>query len=227
MQTPADLLLPALLFMVIGIVIGVVAVLLIVDRTRARSEQKATAEEAPTPSPAALTAENPSLPADRFDNVANLFRERETGKLAVEVDQKAYLTPDTVPAQIRQDLLTLLEGLGAWLNASAAPVPPPIKSEPLPPPIAPTPAVSPRAETPTSTSIVAQINDILQEILLESPMADRKISLTQEPSMGVVVWVDGVKYSGIDTVPDPSVKELIKTAVRRWERKNDLSRRYP
>jgi hypothetical protein len=226
MQPPADLLLPALLFTVIGIVIGVVAVLLIVDRTRARPDEKAPAEEPSQPAPAA-PEEIPNLPADRFANVANFYRERATGRLAVEVEKMAYLTPDTVPAQIRQELLTLNEGLGIWLGATAAAVPPPVKSEPALPPVNLPPSPPPRVETPTSTSIVAQINDILQEILLESPMAERKISLTQEPSMGVVVWVDGVKYSGIDTVPDPAVKDLIKTAVRRWERKNDLSRRYP
>ena len=45
--------------------------------------------------------------------------------------------------------------------------------------------------------------------------------------MGAVVWVDGIKYTGIEAVPDPTVKELIQMAVKKWERKNDLSRRYP
>lgn len=224
MQSPADLLLPALLFTVIGIVIGVVAVLIITDRTRARPGEKSPAEE--PSSPAASSEEVPGLPPERFDKVANLYRERATGRLAFEVDKKVYLTPDSVPAEVRQELLTANEGMTAWLKASVEPTPPPLKTEPVPQPanLPPTPPAKPEARA--STSIVSQINDILQEILVESPMAERKIALTQEPSMGVVVWVDGVKYSGIDAVPDPAVKELIQAAVRKWERKNDLSRRY-
>ncbi len=224
MQSPADLLLPALLFTVIGIVIGVVAVLIIVDRTRVRSEETGPAEESANPSPD-TQEEHPALPPDRYDSAAKLYRERATGRLAVEVEKQVYLTPDTVPSQIRRDLLTLNEGFGLWLGAGAAPAPQPVKTGPVPPPASLPPSPPPKSVTPTTSSIVSQINDILQEVLLESPMAERKISLTQEPSMGVVVWVDGVRYTGIDTVPDPAVKDLIQKAVRKWERKNDLSRR--
>lgn len=226
MSSPADLLLPALLFTVIGIVIGVVAVLIIIDRTRVRTEESSPAEEPASP-PAVAQEETPVLPADQYDSAAKLYRERATGRLVVEVDKKVYFTPDTVPVQVRHDLLTLNESLGTWLEAAAAPAPPPMKSEPVPQPVNLPPSPPPAPKTPATTSIVSQINDILQEVLLESPMAERKISLTQEPSMGVVVWVDGVRYTGIDTVPDPAVKELIQAAVRKWERKNDLSRRYP
>lgn len=224
MQSYADLLLPALLFTVIGIVIGVVAVLIIVDRTRGRSEETAPDENPVTP-PDTAKEETPALPADRYDCAARLYRERATGRLVVEAVNKVFMTPDTVPAEVRRELLTLNEGFGIWLGAAAAPIPPPIKTAPTPPPAAVPPSPPPKPEAPASTSIVSQINDILQEILLESPMAERKIALTQEPSMGVVVWVDGIRYTGIDTVPDPAVKDLIQKAVRKWERKNDLSRR--
>jgi hypothetical protein len=224
MQSPADLLLPALLFTVIGIVIGVVAVLIITDRTRARPDEKSSSGEPASPPPS--MTEVPGLPSDRFDAAAKLYRERATGRLAIEVDQKVYLTPDSLPAPVRQELMTLHEGMAAWLRASAEPAPPPLRTEPPPMPAGPPPAPPAKTEAPAATSFVSQINDVLQEILAESPMADRKIALTQEPSMGVIVWVDGAKYSGIDTVPDPAVKELIQAAVRKWERKNDLGRRY-
>jgi hypothetical protein len=41
----------------------------------------------------------------------------------------------------------------------------------------------------------------------------------------VDVWIGLDRYSGIDAVPDPAVKELIRKAVIRWEERNDTSRR--
>ncbi len=225
MQTAQSLLLPALLFTAIGIAIGVIAVLIIVDRTRAKKVDTSSAgtpesgtEEPPQP---------PGLPADRFENIARLYRERSSGRLAVEVDNKAYLSAEAIPAQVRRELEMANEGLSLWLGKGYEPAQTPIKSEPAPPPVNLPPPAPVKSESPSAQSIVIQINDILQEVLAESPMAERKISLMQEPSMGVVVWVDGNKYSSIDSVPDPAVKELIQTAVRKWEKKNDLSRRYP
>ncbi len=225
MQPAQSLLLPALLFTVIGIVIGVVAVLIIVDRTRIKTAEKPSAEM--PVEPGEEPGQVPGLPADRFDSIALLYRERSSGRLAVEVDKKAYLTADAVPPDIRHTLEMASEGLTHWLGKGFEPPPAPIKSEPAPPPVIPPPTPPAKSEAPSAQSIVTQINDILQEVLAESPLAERKISLMQEPSMGVIVWVDGVKYSSIDSVPDPAVKELIQTAVRKWEKKNDLSRRYP
>ncbi len=216
-----NLLLPALLFTVIGIVIGVIVVLIIVDHSRGKNREKLA-----TPLMADDEEETPGLPTDRFENVAQLFRERSSGRLVVEVDKKVYYSRDTAPRHVLQELDGINEGLINWLGKTAAPVMGPIKNETLPPPIAPIPA-QPKSEAPTATSIVGQINEILQEVLEESSTPDRKISLMQEPSMGVVVWVDGIKYTGIEAVPDPTVKELIQMAVKKWERKNDLSRRYP
>jgi hypothetical protein len=225
MQSQVNLLLPALLFSVIGIVIGVIATLLIVDRTRAKPDDKG-GEDKPSTSNDVF----PGLPTDRFDQVARLYRERTSGRLVAEVDKKVYLTPDSAPANVRRELEMIVEGLATWLQKPVPNVTPPVNIEPTPPaaPYTPEPSVkSANSEGSSSTSIVGQINDILQEVLEESNFADRRVSLTQEPSMGVVVWVDGTKYPGIDAVPDPEIKGLIQAAVKKWEKKNDLSHRYP
>lgn len=233
MFTTTNILLPALLFSVIGIVIGVVAVLLIVDRTRTKVEDN----NSPEPSSPAQDL-TPTLPTDRFENVARLYRERTSGRLVVEVDKKIYLTPDSAPANVLSELESAVDSLTTWLGKNPSAVPPPALTkveaplQPEPPapfvtPVSPVPVKPAANEPPRATSIVGQINDILQEILADSDLSTHKLSLTQEPSMGVVVWVDGVKYPSIDEVQDIQIRELIKKAVKMWERKNDLSRRYP
>ncbi len=226
MQPTINLLLPALLFGAIGIVIGAVVVLVIVDRTRGKSEQKDSQAAADVP-----TEPKSELPADRFPTVARLVREHTSGRLAVEVEDKLYLTSYSMPGQIRETLDTVAEELIVWLGKQASPTPQPTRSEPaapVPPFINSEPArVVATTEPPRSTSIVSQINEILQEMLEVSSLSERKISITQEPSMGVMVWVDGIKYPGVDSVPENEVKNLIKSAVMKWEKKNDPANRYP
>jgi hypothetical protein len=66
-------------------------------------------------------------------------------------------------------------------------------------------------------SIVMQIEDILQDMLYDSPLRSRGIHLTEDPVRGVIVSVGGKQYEGIDSVPDPEVKAFIRSAVVAWE----------
>ena len=68
-----------------------------------------------------------------------------------------------------------------------------------------------------SRSIASQIDDILQEQIAGTPLEERKIRLTEVPSLGVVVRVGIQQFQGIDTVPDPEVRAAIKRAVQTWE----------
>jgi catabolite regulation protein CreA len=65
--------------------------------------------------------------------------------------------------------------------------------------------------------MVAQINEVLQEMLPETSYSGQIIVLGEEPSTGVVIWVGAQKYIGIESVPDPEIKGLIQSAIRRWE----------
>ena len=72
-----------------------------------------------------------------------------------------------------------------------------------------------------STSIAAQIDEILQEKLAGRPAEQRAIRLMELPGKGMVVMIGLNHYDGVDAVPDPEVKALIRECVREWEQKMD------
>jgi len=76
-----------------------------------------------------------------------------------------------------------------------------------------------RSLEPPPPSITAQIDEILQEKLQDSPFASRLIRLVELPSKGVVVQVGMDQYEGVDAVPDEEIRQLIRSAVAEWERR--------
>lgn len=66
-------------------------------------------------------------------------------------------------------------------------------------------------------SIVEQVDEVLQELLENSPLNERNIRLTELPNKGVTVWVGNEYYDGINAVPDEDVKRIIRQAVKKWE----------
>ena len=68
-------------------------------------------------------------------------------------------------------------------------------------------------------SIAAQIDEILQEKLATSPLNSSAIRLLELPGKGMVVMVGLDQYEGVDLVPDPEIRDLIRSAVAEWERR--------
>lgn len=66
-------------------------------------------------------------------------------------------------------------------------------------------------------SIVEQVDEVLQDLLVSSPLKGKNIRLTELPNKGVTVWVGNEYYDGINAVPDEDVKRIIRQAVKKWE----------
>jgi hypothetical protein len=119
---------------------------------------------------------------------------------------------------------------------SVAPIAPPAVNLgtgeiPLPTPPAQRPTLNPvgvfaralqsevRTPQPPPKSIAGQIDDVLQEMLENSPLASRAIRLLELPNKGMVVMIGLDQYEGVDAVPDEEIKQAIRAAVTEWERR--------
>ncbi len=78
---------------------------------------------------------------------------------------------------------------------------------------------------PEFKSIAMQINDILQEMMVGTPFEKRGITVNDSPDHGVMVTVDGMKFPGVKDVPDEEVRNLIRSAVVKWEKTGKSSGR--
>ena len=70
---------------------------------------------------------------------------------------------------------------------------------------------------PAPTSIVGQINLILQERIVNTPLANKGVSLMESITGGVNVYVGVRRFEAIDDVPDEEVKAAIRAAITEWE----------
>ena len=74
-------------------------------------------------------------------------------------------------------------------------------------------------------SIAMQIDEILQEMIANTPFEERGISVNDAPDHGVMVTLDGNMYPGVKDVPDEEVRNLIRSAVVEWEKTSKFSSR--
>lgn len=74
-------------------------------------------------------------------------------------------------------------------------------------------------------SITQQIGAILDEMLQGSELEDKEIKLMESAEHGVEVWVGAEKFLGIESVPYPQVRQVIRDAVLRWEQETELQQR--
>lgn len=70
-----------------------------------------------------------------------------------------------------------------------------------------------------SKSIAEQIDEILQEKLLDSPLAERAIRLMEMPDKSIAVMIGLTKYAGLEAVPEEEIRSLIRSSVAEWERR--------
>jgi hypothetical protein len=79
------------------------------------------------------------------------------------------------------------------------------------------------SQTPAFKSIAMQIDEILQEMIANTPFEQRGITVNDTPDHGVMVTLDGKQYPGVKDVPDEEVRNLIRSAVVEWEKGGKFS----
>jgi hypothetical protein len=146
-----------------------------------------------------------------------------SGKIWLEMDGARLNGKESLLPDQRRRLVSMLVDLRPWLENSPAAM---VVSEGLPGPAiaAGSPAKKEKLEdkdikpAPVLKSIVEQIDDVLQGKLQVSSFMNRDIHLV-EGSGGMVFVKDGLKkYEGIESVPEPEIKALIRQAVADWEK---------
>lgn len=158
----------------------------------------------------------------RLIDMLNIMRPWLEGR-PVSAPASAASPRPTVPPPPSSEPTTLEERLKAI--GSAPPASRPVSPQPIP--AASPPAPASRASTIAkedrpavpANSIVGQIDAVLQQRLMGTPLEDRGIFLAQSPEGSVNVYVGLTRYSGIDEVPDPEIKAAIRAAISEWENK--------
>jgi hypothetical protein len=78
----------------------------------------------------------------------------------------------------------------------------------------------PSSPKPTSApkSIIEQIDEILQDKIAGTPLEEKEIKLEESPE-GMAIKIGSLMFEGIDAVPDPTIRALIKESAREWNEK--------
>ena len=197
------------------------------------------------PLPSMPVSDNKHLANQGDIEILGAWRTRSNA-VWLEMDGKRLENREALQPEQRQRLLNLVLDLRPWLEAARPPasvsanmpqgpaVPVPgSASQPVQPAV-PAPVVAPlpiqanqKKGAPAGEevkqavaleSIIQQIDKVLQATLATSVYKDRGIQL-MEGSGGVVIVKDGAnQYEGVDAIPDPEVKNLIRQAVTDWEK---------
>jgi len=138
----------------------------------------------------------------------------------------------------RKRLIDLMLVMRPWVEGAPAqpPAPPPPAPRPIAAPANPSPiarmaalrtagapdatAVPPAPTEPVvsaPTTMVGQIDAILQTRLLGTPLAARGIRLLESAEGGALVVVGKSHFAGVGEVPDPEIQAAIRAAIAEWE----------
>lgn len=220
----------------IAVVIGVYLFGIWEGRGKGYKQRKVDEEqerrEKPAPTPVTVKVDDPGL----------LRIKNESGTMTLDLDGQR-VQPTALTGDQRKRLIEMLNIMRPWLEGKPASVPAPT----APPPSKPmpvtdirqsgsTPVASPQLATTqsqtgplgkkkddepevTPTSLVGQINMILQRRIADTPLASRGVTLMESLSGGVNVYVGVKRYEMIDDVPDEEIRATIRAAIAEWENK--------
>lgn len=168
---------------------------------------------------------SPTTPRSEFPGLLRL-READ-GRLGLELDG-AELNAESLTVSQRKRLIEVVARLRPWIEPPAAapaaetppapPVPAAVRTASLTRPAAPPVPVP--AEPPAAVnSMVGQIDEILQQKIEGSSLAERGLRLVEEPGGGVAVLIGRERFASMGEVTDPEVQAALRAAVSLWEKK--------
>jgi hypothetical protein len=193
------------------------------EEKKAQELPKAKEEPLTTPPPGPL----PPLP---HEEPALLVLREVNGRLRLNLEG-TVLEAETISTIQRKSLIDVITRIRPWIEGRAAPVavpaptPAPATTIPLTAPVAaasptrPVAVAAKKEEVLAPLSMVAQIDEILQQSLLGTPLEKMGVKLVEIPGGGVTVTVGLNHYAGVGEVPNPEVQAAIRAAIAVWEKK--------
>ncbi len=171
-------------------------------------------------------AESDSSPESPPKDALHIWRHSDTQDFVLQFGERVYHSSDDLTPAEKETFASLFARMQAWLGVTAAPrqdSAPETASQPEgdKPSITPASVLSsmmPSIPEPAPTSIVAQIDQILQSKLAASPLKDNGIALQETLQGGMQVIVGLEKYDDIDSVPNEEIRVMIRAAVAEWEK---------
>ncbi len=184
----------------------------------------------------------------RYIPVVRLWRDKQSRTIIVEAEGKSYVSAIPLDETNRRELEMVAREFRGWLGMGINNSPTPMETPPggldaTPKGVNTAVATEAAVVVPGSTkakliprnpatsvvateavqlvgskSIVMQIEDILQDLISSGPLASQGVHLSEDLTKGVIVTVGSEKYEGIDAVPDPEIKSVIRAAVAEWEK---------
>lgn len=162
--------------------------------------------------------------------VARIWRDKLGGGLVLAMRNRVFRSPAGMRSAERDELLAAVVELRRWVLLPEQQVREEwsaleLEREAVEPSKTSSGSASrasrPDAPRASSTSMVTEIDEILQARLAETGQTHRAIRLMELPGKGMVVMIGLDQYEGVDAVPDPAVRSLIRECVLEWERRTD------
>lgn len=195
--------------------------------------QRAAQAPLPPPSPPVESAPRAIPPAEKSLLTLTLDARQQP---CLDMDGQRIDTTRMSPEE-RRRLIDLMVMMRPWIDAGPVqkpqPTPPPPAARAAPPPavqaasaaVAGATAAAPPLAGPAAppepasaaTTMVGQIDAILQTKLTGTPLATRGIRLVESTQGGAMVVIGLNRYAGVGEVPDPEIQAVIRAAIAEWE----------
>ncbi|MEN8172123.1 MAG: hypothetical protein ABFS03_04510, partial [Chloroflexota bacterium] len=155
----------------------------------------------------------------------HIWQDEQKNAVMLKIGQKTLAVGEDLGPKEKKYISTLIMYLQNWVEVPEAeeqvtPAAPAAPAAPDPESQAITDTEQDETEEtdpPEETSIVQQVNDLLQQKLVDSPFKDIGVILMEMPNKGMVVMVGKEQYPDVGSVPDPEIRKFIQDTVIEWE----------